>query len=42
MDISGGYLLGRDLFHYVVITKNYDIDIICEFEPDVILYKNKH
>lgn len=33
--ISDGYWETLDAKHYVVITKNYNIDIITEWEPEI-------
>lgn len=35
LEISGGYLNIFDLKHYIMITQNYNLDIITEFEPDI-------
>ena len=36
-EISEGYLDFFEKKHYVVITQNYNIDIITAFEPDIIV-----
>ena len=36
-EISGGYLDFFEKKHYVIITQNYNIDIITAFEPDIIV-----
>lgn len=34
-EISGGYGKVLDLKHYVIITQNYNIDIVTEWEPTI-------
>lgn len=36
--ISDGYLENVELKHYVVITENYNIDIITEWEPEINIF----
>ncbi len=35
LEISGGYLNPFDLKHYIMVTQNYNLDIITEFEPNI-------
>lgn len=38
-EIADGYLDVMDIKHYVVITLNYNIDIITLFVPEITVYK---
>ena len=33
--IADGYLNVMDVKHYIIVTMNYDIDIISEWEPEI-------
>ncbi len=39
IEIAGGYLDIIDYYHFIIITQNYNIDIITEYLPEI--YQNK-